>query len=337
MDTPTPTRHTIPTEFETVFERDYSIHAPDMRRLYENAKRDQWNVSTDVDWSTPVDLDKGVFNDGLIDAFGSPLWEKLDEKKRAEVNVEFSRWRISQLLHGEAGAVLACSEMVQLVPTTDGKYFMSTQVVDEARHSEVLNRYVDEKLGGKIYPMTPNVKALFDQLISNKKWYVKAVGLQLIAETMAVSLFRMIGESAKDPLLAQICKRILSDESRHMGFSVLSLPETIKQLSPAELNEVEDFAAESLRLVLSGQFPREAYEAAGFDKSEIDGIARYRVEAAKGKEQMLFRQMFRRDMHQTVIANMAKVGLLTERIKSNLSALGFDPNAGARGQAAAAA
>ena len=32
-------------------------------------------------------------------------------------------------------------------------------------------------------------------------------------------------ESAKDPLLRGICKRILADESRHMGFSILSLPD----------------------------------------------------------------------------------------------------------------
>lgn len=333
------TRHTIHTSVETVFERDYEVHAPDMRRLYENAKRDQWNVSRDIEWDTPVDLDRGVFNDGLIDAYGSPYWDKLDARRRNQLNIEFSSWRLSQLLHGEAGAVLACSQLVQMVPTTDSKFFMATQVVDEARHSEALSRYLKDKLGNRIYPMTNNVKTLFDQLIGCGQWYLKTIGLQLLAETLAVSLFRMLAESAQDPLLRVICRRILSDEARHMGFGVLSLPEQIGQLSETERNEVEDFSKEALKLVLTGQFPSEVYEAVGFNKAEIAGIKRYRVEVAKGTDQALFRQLFRRDMHQQVVANMAKVGLLSERIKSHLNDLGFDPNADGRGysQSAAAA
>ena len=339
MSQPNQSWHAIPTSIDVIYQRDYEVYAPDMRRLYENAKRDQWNVSKDIDWSTPVDLDRGVFNDGLIDAYGSEYWDKLDGKRRRELNVEFSAWRLSQLLHGEAGAMIACSQLVEMVPTTDSKFFMTTQVVDEARHAEVLARYIKEKLGGKFYPVSNNLKSLFDQLIGSSKWYVKTVGLQLVAETLAVSLFRMLAETAQDPLLSVICRRILSDESRHMGFSVLSLPEQIEQLSPAERNEVEDFTKEALRLVMSGQFPRVAYEAVGFNKSDIDGIARYRTEMAKGKEQTLFRQIFRRDMHQQVVANMDKVGLLNDRIKSHLSDLGFDPNADGRSynQGAAAA
>jgi hypothetical protein len=335
----TETWHTIPSSFDTIYQRDYEVYARDMRRLYENAKRDQWNVSSDIDWSVPVDPDRGVFHDGLIDAYGSPYWEKLDAKRRHELNIEFSAWRLSQLLHGESGAMIACSQLVQMVPTTDSKFFMTTQVVDEARHAEVLARYIREKLGNKVYPMTSNLKALFDQLIGSGKWYIKTIGLQLVAETLAVSLFRMLAESSQDPLLCLICRKILSDESRHMGFSVLSLPEQIQQLSETERHEVEDFTKEALRLVLSGQFPRDAYEAVGFDKAEIDGIQRYRLEVAKGTEQTMFRQMFRRDMHQQVVANMDKVGLLNDRIKSHLGDLGFDPNADGRSynQSAAAA
>ena len=335
----TETWHTIPSSFDTIYQRDYEVYARDMRRLYENAKRDQWNVSSDIDWSVPVDPDRGVFHDGLIDAYASPYWEKLDAKRRHELNIEFSAWRLSQLLHGESGAMIACSQLVQMVPTTDSKFFMTTQVVDEARHAEVLARYIREKLGNKVYPMTSNLKALFDQLIGSGKWYIKTIGLQLVAETLAVSLFRMLAESSQDPLLCLICRKILSDESRHMGFSVLSLPEQIQQLSETERHEVEDFTKEALRLVLSGQFPRDAYEAVGFDKAEIDGIQRYRLEVAKGTEQTMFRQIFPRDMHQQVVANMDKVGLLNDRIKSHLGDLGFNPNADGRSynQSAAAA
>ncbi|MBV8055005.1 MAG: hypothetical protein JO071_07170, partial [Deltaproteobacteria bacterium] len=60
------TQHLIDTQFETLYQRDYAVQAPDMRRLYENAKRDQWNVSKDIDWSQSVELEKGIFADGLV-------------------------------------------------------------------------------------------------------------------------------------------------------------------------------------------------------------------------------------------------------------------------------
>ena len=320
------TQHRVQSEFETLFQRDYSVHAPDMRRLYENAKRDQWNVSKDIDWSTPVDLDRGIFADGLIDGYGSPVWEKLDHKTQRELNVEFSCWRISQLLHGEEGAMLACSQLVDMVPTNDAKFFQTTQVVDEARHAEVLSRYLTEKCGGRIYPMNRNVRHLFDYLLGQGKWFIKTVGLQLVAETFAVGLFRMLAETSQDPLLQTISKKILADESRHMGFSVLGLPDTIASLSKSDLRELEDFTAEACRLVLRGQFPREAFERVGLSEHDIKEVERVRVENAKSNDYAYFRRTFRREMYTQVVSNMKKVGLMTERTAENLRKLGIDPN-----------
>jgi P-aminobenzoate N-oxygenase AurF len=320
------TEHLVQSEFETIYQRDYAVLAPDMRRLYENAKRDQWNVSKDIDWSTPVDLDKGIFADGMVDGFGSPLYEKLDAKTKRELNVEFSCWRLSQLLHGEEGAMLACSQLVDMVPTNDAKFFQSTQVVDEARHAEVLSRYLIEKCDGKIYPMSPNIKHLFDYLLGQGKWFIKTAGLQLVAETFAVGLFRMLAETSQDPLLKTIAKKILLDESRHMGFSVIGLPDMIASLSPSDFAELEDFTAEACRLVLRGQFPRPAFEKVGFSQSEIDEIQRYRVENAKSNDYVYFRQIFRREMYTQVVSNMKKVGLMSDRTRANLMKLGIDPN-----------
>jgi hypothetical protein len=324
------TQHQIESQFETLFQRDYAIHAPDMRRLYENAKRDQWNVSTDIDWSQPVDLEKGIFADGMVDGYGSGVWNKLDHHAQRELNLEFSCWRLSQLLHGEEGAMLACSQLVDMVPTNDAKFFQSTQVVDEARHAEVLSRYLLEKCGGRVYPMSHNVKLLFDFLLGHGKWFIKTAGLQLIAETFAVGLFRMLAETSVDPLLRTICKRILADESRHMGFSVLGLPDMIASLSPSDMAELEDFTAEACRLVLRGQFAREAFDKIGFSQDEIKQVEESRVEQARSNDYVLFRQIFRREMYTQVIANLKKVGLMTPHMAENLRKIGIDPSVDGR-------
>ena len=322
----TETAERISTTLETIYQRSYVSEAPDLRRLYENAKRDQWNAAQDIDWSQSVDLDRGIFANELIDGHGTDTLKRLDPKRFAQLNVEFSCWRLSQLLHGEEGAMLACSQLVDMVPGNDAKFFQATQVVDEARHTEVLSRYLLEKCGGKIYPLTKNVRTLFDYILGHGKWFVKTVGLQLIAETFAVSLFRMVGDTAIDPLLRTICKRILTDESRHMGFSVLSLPEAIRSLSPSDMREVEEFTCEAIHLVISGQFPKEAYEAVGMNAQEIEEIRIARKEMARtSADAAYFRKLFRREMHQTIVTNMQKVGLLNDRTSNFLREMGIDP------------
>src|ERR1700681_3772817 len=272
----------IPTSFDVTFQRYYGVEAADLRRLYENAKRDQWNASTDVDWTTNVDLERGIFADELVDGHGTPTIDRLVPREVQRLNVEFSCLGLSPLLHGEEAAMLACSQLVDMVPGNDAKFFQATQVVDEARHAEVLSRYLLEKCDGKIYPMTGNIKQLFDYILGQGKWFIKTVGLQLLAETFAVSLFRMLMETAKDPLLREICRRILADESRHMGFSVLSLPDEIRGLSSGDLHELEDFTREALVLIMKGQFPVEAYEAVGMSGAEIDAIRHARKQIALG-------------------------------------------------------
>ncbi len=309
---------------DTVFQLDYSVQAEDMRGLYEKAKRDQWNASRDIDWGAPLPPDGRILDDQLIDIYGSPLWGRLPADVRLELNRRIAAWRLSTLVYGEQGAMLACSQMVNLVTGPDEKFFQATQVVDEARHNEVLERYLQTRLGGLHYPMPANERALFEAILGDSKWYVKTIALQLIAETFAVSLFRMLAEAAADPVLSEVSRRILQDESRHMGFGMLALPAVIREAAPAERREMEDFTCWGLERVLTGFFPLEAYQDVGMDRAEIDEVRGWRREVATRNDYAHFRKFFRRDMHSAMVSNLARIGLLTERVRPRLAALGVE-------------
>ena len=312
--------HTVNANASVVFTQLLDVQNQDMRNLYEKAKRDQWNASTDIDWDKGGDPDCGILPDALIDIYETKYWDKLDDKKRLELNRHFSAWRISQLMYGEQFALMVCGQIANSVSDIDSKFFMATQVVDEARHSEVLARYLYEKVG-VTYPLTANLKKMFDHVLEMPQWYLKTVGTQLVAETLAVSLFRMLADHSPDPLIGQICQRILSDESRHMGFGMLSLPDQMKELSEQELREVEDFACEATAGLLQGQFPKEAYEAVGFTQAEIEDIRTMRHKVAKNNEYVAFRTFFKKDFHAALWSNMGKVGLLSDRTIGKLNAM----------------
>lgn len=315
--------HLIDIKNTAYFRHVYDGDQPEMRRLYEQAKRDQWNAATDIDWARPLEGAGGLIADDLVDIHGTKFWERLSDSERVELNRRVSQWRLSTLVHGEHGAMLVCSQMVENVHGQDAKLFQATQVVDEARHNEVLQRYLALRLDGQTYPLAGNVQEIFDTLLGTSSWYLKTIGLQLVAETFAVSLFKMLAETSKDEILREVCRRILQDEARHMGFGMLSLPAVVAEATEAERHEMEDFAVWALVRTLTGIFPLPAYEDMGFSRADIEEIKRLRRARAAGGDATAFRKFFRRDLHTALVRNLQKIGLLTQRVAPQLESLGI--------------
>jgi hypothetical protein len=315
--------HAIAASNEAYFRHSYDVDHPEMRRLYEQAKRDQWNASRDVDWATPVPDDGRLIADDLVDIHGTKYWDALSERDRVELNRRSAAWRLTLLVHGEQGAMLVCSQLVECLASQDQKLFQATQVVDEGRHNEVLDRYVSTRLGG-LYPISATTRELFDTILGDARWYVKTIALQLVAETFAVSLFKMLAETSPDPLLRDICRRILQDEARHMGFGMLSLPAVVAQASEQERRELEDVTVWALNRTLTGTFPRPLYEELGYSTADIEAIRALRRTRAAGGMEDLFRRTFRRELHSSLVRNVVKIGLLSPRVAPQLAALGID-------------
>ena len=315
---------TVSAPLTTTFDMDYGVEAAEIRRLYENAKRDQWNASRDIAWDAPPAPDGRIIADELIDIYGSPLWDKLSEHDKVALNRRIAAWRLGVLMYGEQGALLACSQLVDLVEGTDLKFFQATQVMDEARHNEVLKRYIADRLDDIIYPMPRNEVALFESILGESRWYLKTIALQLVAETFAVALFKMMAESAKDPVLGDVCRRILGDESRHMGFGMLSLPAVVRNATPKEREELEDYTCFALETTLTGFFPLEPYRDLGFSEAQITEVQQYRRATAAKNDYAPFRKYFKREMHSSMVTNLSRLGLLTERVRPRLAAIGVN-------------
>ena len=157
-------------------------------RLYENAKRDQWDSTTRLDWSIDVDPHSELVPDMGIGIFGSRCGTKLTAKERERLRHEAITWQLSQFLHGEQGALLATAQLVDAVPWYEGKLYAATQVIDEARHVEVYNRYVHEKMQLE-YPINPHLKKLLDLILNDSRWDMKFLGMQIMVEGLALAAF----------------------------------------------------------------------------------------------------------------------------------------------------
>ncbi len=237
---------------DAIFTWDYERTREGLGKLYERAKTSQWNGSTDLDWSTDVDVEKVAIEmqaaiahlrDRLVNITNSPLKSWGDEQW-TQLAIEAFNWRMSQFLHGEQGALICTAKIVETVPWIDAKYYASTQVMDEARHVEVFARYLDTKLDGH-YAVNPALQLLIDDIIADSRWDMTYMGMQIMIEGLALAAFGFMHATTQEPLLKQLLRYVMSDEARHVAFGVLSLQEYYQGLGGAEIRERQEFAFEA--------------------------------------------------------------------------------------------
>ena len=145
-------------------------------------------------------------------------------------------WNLSQFLHGEQLAIFVAGQLAAAVPWIDAKLYGSTQVVDEARHSEVFYRYLHEKLEHE-YPLSDTTRGIFESILHESRWDLKYLGLQVVLEGLAMGLFTRMYQATREPLLKELLHFVRQDEARHFAFGVLSRDTYNEMLSDAERRE----------------------------------------------------------------------------------------------------
>jgi len=283
-----------------------------LNRLYENAKRDQWNSSERLDWSIDVDPESEILPDMGIGIWGTPIWEGLDQRQRERLRHEALSWQLCQFLHGEQGALLATAQIVDSVPWFEGKMYGSTQVMDEARHVEVYRRFVQEKLGNE-YPVNPSLKSLLDQILTDSRWDMKFLGMQIIVEGLALAAFGTIRDTTTNPLLRELTAGVMEDESRHVAFGVLSLREHCQNLSEKDRLEREDFVYEACVLMRDRITNREVWERMGLDPDVC----------IEHSDQSEIAKQFRYRLFSKIVPNVKSLGLLSDRQRVRFEQLGI--------------
>jgi hypothetical protein len=283
-----------------------------LMRLYENAKRDQWNATQRLDWTIDVDPHSELVPDMAIGIFGSDIWSSLSQSEIERLRHEAITWQLCQFLHGEQGALLATAQIVDAVPWYEGKQYGATQVMDEARHVEVYRRFVQEKLQHE-YPVNPQLKSLLDAILSDSRWDIKFLGMQIMVEGLALAAFGTMRDTTNNALLRDLTAAVMEDESRHVAFGVLSLREFMTDLDERSRREREDFVYEAAVLMRDRILNREVWAAMGLD---VDRCVEISMDSPISQE-------FRRRLFSKIVPNVKSLGLLSPRQRERFAALGI--------------
>lgn len=304
----------------THFDLNYALDFPEMNELYRRAVANQWDGDKDLDWSIDVDPmnpEVPIVNTDFLPFDGLEEYGiKLNAKEKAEANYSLVTWFMSQFMHGEQGALYASAQVTESVKWIDGKLYGATQVMDEGRHLEVFMRYLDTKLN-KVYQINDNLFVIIDELLTDARWDMKFLGMQIMVEGLALGAFTTLHNNTKEPLMKQMLKRVIQDEARHVHYGVLALRDHItKELSESERREREDWAFEVALLMRNRFMGHEVYEEL------FEGV----MTRSQWNEFILrspAMKRFRQQMFKRLVPNLSYIGLMTPRMQSHYQNAGL--------------
>lgn len=314
-------RYTLPVEqtewrfegqTEVCFRWEYDDERKGLLELYDKGKKQQWDASTRIDWSQDLDPENPMgLDDRMIAIYGSPLWDKLNARERARVRHHQQAHTLSQFMHGEQGALIATAKIVETVPGIDAKFYAATQVMDEARHVEAYSRLLHEKFE-LCYPITKGLKTLLEQGLSDRRWDMTYLTMQILIEGLALAAFQRIRDFAQNPLAAAVNAYVMQDEARHVAFGRLSLRDYYPQLTQAERDEREQFVVEACYHMRDRFNQWELWERLGFPAEEC-------AQAVMESDQM---KQFRTRLFTRIVPTVKDIGLWGPIVQKGYSDMG---------------
>jgi P-aminobenzoate N-oxygenase AurF len=262
----------VPASGAARFSWEYDDGRERLLSLYQKGKDKQWDAMHRIDWDLDIDQTDPLGMPPAANPIAtSRTWERIQDDPRAvgELRQHQTAWQFSQFLHGEQGAMICSARIVESVPDLDSKFYACTQTMDEARHAETYARFLQEKVG-LVYPINPHLKSLLDDTLTDSRWDMPYLGMQVLIEGLALAAFGVLRDMTTVALPKQILAYVMQDEARHVAFGRIALRDYYAQLTSAELAEREEFVVEGCYLMRDRFRGQEIWEHLGYDRADCE-------------------------------------------------------------------
>ena len=211
------------------------------------------------------------------------------------------------------------ARIVESVPDMDSKFYAATQTMDEARHVELYQRFIRDKIG-LYYPINEDLGRLLADALSDSRWDLPYLGMQVLIEGLALAAFGVHRDVAANPLVKQLLAYVMQDEARHVAFGRLALRDYYAGLTQAERAEREEFVVEGCYLMRNRFRAQEVWERMGFDVAEC----------LEFTEHAPVQQAFRALLFSRIVPCVKDIGLWGPKVRRAYADLGVLDAAGDR-------
>lgn len=181
-----------------ILNKKSDVWAENVRELYEEAVARQWSATRDIPWSELPELPSDI--EHAICQVMTTLTEI--EMIAADLPAKWM-WRMNH-------------------DFLEAKMFLCTQIMDEARHTEVFRKRALANGGGLLYSRSSGEGLL--RTILEAKTYTQATALlHLLGEGFILDVFRMGELIAPSPVEKKIFRKAMQDEARHVAYGTMHL------------------------------------------------------------------------------------------------------------------
>ncbi len=156
----------------------------------------------------------------------------LDEPQKGAVGRLFSI-----IFWGELCAWQVSTQLAASLDSMEAKMAATSQAHDEARHFYVLHDYLDA-LGHDPEELPPASARVLEAVLHTRSLPRKLVGMQMMIEPMALTLFQSVREHQVCPVLSELLEYIERDEARHVALGIAHMPTLVNQMSVRERLEL---------------------------------------------------------------------------------------------------
>ncbi len=196
-----------------------------------------------------------------------------------------------------------------------GKRYASTQVIDDARLVEVFHRYIQRL--DRVYPIMPGLKALLNAVLTADMWQMKCVGMQVIAESLAMGSFKTMMKLTNDELFRKVVELTAQDEARHVSYGLIYMKDEIPKMEEDDRNRLEDFAWTAMTLLATTPQLREGEDAVDPMAVVYEGLG---IDMKMAESEMMSRMSdpeFVKDQpnpfRDYAYPQLERIGLITDR------------------------
>ncbi|MBA2674450.1 ferritin-like domain-containing protein [Ramlibacter sp.] len=305
--------HTFEAPTRVLLNEDHGIGDGGLNGLYEKAKAQQWDAARDLDWSQPHSPTNPLaMPDGTLAIHGTRLWNSMDEATRNQLRHDIQSWNLSQVLHGEQAALICAARLAQGEGALEMKLAAASQVIDEARHIEAYARVARTRFASTFAISSP-LRALFGNIVSESRPDFTCLGMQILVEGMALSLFQNLRAYTGCPLFRELLTLVLRDEARHFAIGKLALAQSCAELDDHGRAEREEFICESALRLNEHTSASEIWATVGLSKAQ-----RKELVFDSHVSQNLRRSIFRR-----LVPAVRDMGLLGAKARQVFAGLGM--------------
>ncbi|MFJ5234141.1 diiron oxygenase [Kitasatospora sp. NPDC088391] len=237
-------------------------------RLLRASAKHSYDPLTEIDWDAPLDPDQYALPAHRVALYGTPLWERLDERQRAQLSVhQFASttaagiWFELVLMEGLIRHVYAGDL------TTRHAQYALTEVADECRHSTMFARYIT----ATGYPSArPTARAdrlgrLHFLLNDTTMTFAGAIFVEEFTDAMQREMVR---DESLQPLARSVARIHVIEEARHIGYAKPELERRWARMTPARRAVFRRALALLSRQAVAELVHPRVYALAGLDPVE---------------------------------------------------------------------